>query len=465
MSRTDSPTVRAKTGNSHITCLSQTPSPRGQKQVTVTSHVSHRPSHREGKNRWQSHPVSRTDSPTVRARTGNSHIPCLAQTAPQRWQKQVTFNITCRHLIYVNNQLGRIEWTGESVILYKDFCQESKDLCHGLLSLSWFDLISRDGKRSRRNTFRSNSTCGVSNSDHTGQRSSEPSKESILLSKVSAKVGESSINMGDKKSSLESKSVSWSNCDNKPNSSPMKLSHKSSQESDSEPEAEDRRRRRNGTEEFQSKRDNTLVSKECLSQSTGSSEGIHKSASALDILSADNVAIENLEGEIKFHLETSTATEGQIFMLNQNGDVDYKLTDLHNPEIKISQSPPDKPEKKDLKLIKNSSSSDFRPDTSETEDTTSTGPRLDLPSSSYNKDLKKESESDSEMAESDQEIRSFQGLRRRKTRADDSSESGASYCRPRRQPKENKTNRRERELTPNLEQEDIHKVKNTLQNK
>ena len=326
-------------------------------------------------------------------------------------------------------------------------------------------MISRDGKRSRRNTFRSNSTSGVSNSDQTGQRSSEPSKESILLSKVSAKVGESSINMGDKKSSLESKSVSWSNCDNKPNSSPMKLSHKSSQESDSEPEAEDRRRRRNGTEEFQSKRDNTLVSKECLSQSTGSSEGIHKSASALDILSADNVAIENLEGEIKFHLETSTATEGQIFMLNQNGDVDYKLTDLHNPEIKISQSPPDKPEKKDLKLIKNSSSSDFRPDTSETEDTTSTGPRLDLPSSSYNKDLKKESESDSEMAESDQEIRSFQGLRRRKTRADDSSESGASYCRPRRQPKENKTNRRERELTPNLEQEDIHKVKNTLQNK
>lgn len=321
-------------------------------------------------------------------------------------------------------------------------------------------LYFRDGKRSRRNTFRSNSTCGVSSSEQAGQRSSEPIKESVIQVDRNLKVGEPSLSMGDKKSSLESKSVSWSNSDNKCRSSPGKLSQKSSQESDSGPEVERERRKITSTEEFQLKRDNPSIPTEC--QGASSTEGIHTSASAVDILSADNIAMEKLESEIPFHLETPHTTDGQIVMLNSDGDVDYELTETLNPENSIRKREEGSEEEKERqnlpKIEKSSSSSDFRGEMSEGEETKSPGPRVDQLSPTYSKDLKKESESDSERAESDLDVRSFQGVRRRKTRLDDSSESGASYCRPRRQIKDNKTNRKERELTPNLERDDCNKV-------
>lgn len=321
------------------------------------------------------------------------------------------------------------------------------------------DSKNRDGKRSRRNTFRSNSTCGVSSSEQAGQRSSEPIKESVIQADRNLKVGEPSLSMGDKKSSLESKSVSWSNRDNKCRSSPGKLSQKSSQESDSGPEVERERRKITSTEEFQLKRDNPSIPTEC--QGASSTEGIHTSASAVDILSADNIAMEKLESEIPFHLETPHTTDGQIVMLNSDGDVDYELTETLNPENSIRKREEGSEEEKERqnlpKIVKSSSSSDFRGEMSEGEETKSPGPRVDQLSPTYSKDLKKESESDSERAESDLDVRSFQGVRRRKTRLDDSSESGASYCRPRRQIKDNKTNRKERELTPNLERDDCNK--------
>lgn len=321
------------------------------------------------------------------------------------------------------------------------------------------DSKNRDGKRSRRNTFRSNSTCGVSSSEQAGQRSSEPIKESVIQADRNLKVGEPSLSMGDKKSSLESKSVSWSNSDNKCRSSPGKLSQKSSQESDSGPEVERERRKITSTEEFQLKRDNPSIPTEC--QGASSTEGIHTSASAVDILSADNIAMEKLESEIPFHLETPHTTDGQIVMLNSDGDVDYELTETLNPENSIRKREEGSEEEKERqnlpKIEKSSSSSDFRGEMSEGEETKSPGPRVDQLSPTYSKDLKKESESDSERAESDLDVRSFQGVRRRKTRLDDSSESGASYCRPRRQIKDNKTNRKERELTPNLERDDCNK--------
>lgn len=321
------------------------------------------------------------------------------------------------------------------------------------------DSKNRDGKRSRRNTFRSNSTCGVSSSEQAGQRSSEPIKESVIQVDRNLKVGEPSLSMGDKKSSLESKSVSWSNRDNKCRSSPGKLSQKSSQESDSGPEVERERRKITSTEEFQLKRDNPSIPTEC--QGASSTEGIHTSASAVDILSADNIAMEKLESEIPFHLETPHTTDGQIVMLNSDGDVDYELTETLNPENSIRKREEGSEEEKERqnlpKIVKSSSSSDFRGEMSEGEETKSPGPRVDQLSPTYSKDLKKESESDSERAESDLDVRSFQGVRRRKTRLDDSSESGASYCRPRRQIKDNKTNRKERELTPNLERDDCNK--------
>lgn len=321
------------------------------------------------------------------------------------------------------------------------------------------DSKNRDGKRSRRNTFRSNSTCGVSSSEQAGQRSSEPIKESVIQADRNLKVGEPSLSMGDKKSSLESKSVSWSNSDNKCRSSPGKLSQKSSQESDSGPEVERERRKITITEEFQLKRDNPSIPTEC--QGASSTEGIHTSASAVDILSADNIAMEKLESEILFHLETPHTTDGQIVMLNSDGDVDYELTETLNPENSIRKREEGSEEEKERqnlpKIEKSSSSSDFRGEMSEGEETKSPGPRVDQLSPTYSKDLKKESESDSERAESDLDVRSFQGVRRRKTRLDDSSESGASYCRPRRQIKDNKTNRKERELTPNLERDDCNK--------
>lgn len=321
------------------------------------------------------------------------------------------------------------------------------------------DSKNRDGKRSRRNTFRSNSTCGVSSSEQAGQRSSEPIKESVIQVDRNLKVGEPSLSMGDKKSSLESKSVSWSNSDNKCRSSPGKLSQKSSQESDSGPEVERERRKITSTEEFQLKRDNPSIPTEC--QGASSTEGIHTSASAVDILSADNIAMEKLESEIPFHLETPHTTDGQIVMLNSDGDVDYELTETLNPENSIRKREEGSEEEKERqnlpKIEKSSSSSDFRGEMSEGEETKSPGPRVDQLSPTYSKDLKKESESDSERAESDLDVRSFQGVRRRKTRLDDSSESGASYCRPRRQIKDNKTNRKERELTPNLERDDCNK--------
>lgn len=321
------------------------------------------------------------------------------------------------------------------------------------------DGKNRDGKRSRRNTFRSNSTCGVSSSEQAGQRSSEPSKESVIQADRNLKVGEPSLSMGDKKSSQESKSVSWSNSDNKCRSSPGKLSQKSSQESDSGPEVEGERKRKTTTEEFQSKKDNPSISTEC--QGASSTEGIHTSASTVDILSADNIAIEKLEGEIAFHLETPLTTDGQIVMLNSEGDVDYELTETLNPENSIKKREEGSEEEKERqsppKIEKSSSSSDFRGEISEAEETKPPGPRVDQLSPMYSKDLKKESESDSERAESDLDVRTFQGVRRRKTRLDDSSESGASYCRPRRQTKDSKTNRKERELTPNLERDDCNK--------
>lgn len=321
------------------------------------------------------------------------------------------------------------------------------------------DSKNRDGKRSRRNTFRSNSTCGVSSSEQAGQRSSEPIKESVIQADRNLKVGEPSLSMGDKKSSLESKSVSWSNSDNKCRSSPGKLSQKSSQESDSGPEVERERRKITSTEEFQLKRDNPSIPTEC--QGASSTEGIHTSASAVDILSADNIAMEKLESEIPFHLETPHTTDGQIVVLNSDGDVDYELTETLNPENSIRKREEGSEEEKERqnlpKIEKSSSSSDFRGEMSEGEETKSPGPRVDQLSPTYSKDLKKESESDSERAESDLDVRSFQGVRRRKTRLDDSSESGASYCRPRRQIKDNKTNRKERELTPNLERDDCNK--------
>lgn len=321
------------------------------------------------------------------------------------------------------------------------------------------DSKNRDGKRSRRNTFRSNSTCGVSSSEQAGQRSSEPIKESVIQADRNLKVGEPSLSMGDKKSSLESKSVSWSNSDNKCRSSPGKLSQKSSQESDSGPEVERERRKITSTEEFQLKRDNPSIPTEC--QGASSTEGIHTSASAVDILSADNIAMEKLESEIPFHLETPHTTDGQIVMLNSDGDVDYELTETLNPENSIRKREEGSEEEKERqnlpKIEKSSSSSDFRGEMSEGEETKSPGPCVDQLSPTYSKDLKKESESDSERAESDLDVRSFQGVRRRKTRLDDSSESGASYCRPRRQIKDNKTNRKERELTPNLERDDCNK--------
>lgn len=321
------------------------------------------------------------------------------------------------------------------------------------------DSKNRDGKRSRRNTFRSNSTCGVSSSEQAGQRSSEPIKESVIQADRNLKVGEPSLSMGDKKSSLESKSVSWSNSDNKCRSSPGKLSQKSSQESDSGPEVERERRKITSTEEFQLKRDNPSNPTEC--QGASSTEGIHTSASAVDILSADNIAMEKLESEIPFHLETPHTTDGQIVVLNSDGDVDYELTETLNPENSIRKREEGSEEEKERqnlpKIEKSSSSSDFRGEMSEGEETKSPGPRVDQLSPTYSKDLKKESESDSERAESDLDVRSFQGVRRRKTRLDDSSESGASYCRPRRQIKDNKTNRKERELTPNLERDDCNK--------
>lgn len=321
------------------------------------------------------------------------------------------------------------------------------------------DSKNRDGKRSRRNTFRSNSTCGVSSSEQAGQRSSEPIKESVIQADRNLKVGEPSLSMGDKKSSLESKSVSSSNSDNKCRSSPGKLSQKSSQESDSGPEVERERRKITSTEEFQLKRDNPSIPTEC--QGASSTEGIHTSASAVDILSADNIAMEKLESEIPFHLETPHTTDGQIVMLNSDGDVDYELTETLNPENSIRKREEGSEEEKERqnlpKIEKSSSSSDFRGEMSEGEETKSPGPRVDQLSPTYSKDLKKESESDSERAESDLDVRSFQGVRRRKTRLDDSSESGASYCRPRRQIKDNKTNRKERELTPNLERDDCNK--------
>lgn len=321
------------------------------------------------------------------------------------------------------------------------------------------DSKNRDGKRSRRNTFRSNSTCGVSSSEQAGQRSSEPIKESVIQADRNLKVGEPSLSMGDKKSSLESKSVSSSNSDNKCRSSPGKLSQKSSQESDSGPEVERERRKITSTEEFQLKRDNPSNPTEC--QGASSTEGIHTSASAVDILSADNIAMEKLESEIPFHLETPHTTDGQIVVLNSDGDVDYELTETLNPENSIRKREEGSEEEKERqnlpKIEKSSSSSDFRGEMSEGEETKSPGPRVDQLSPTYSKDLKKESESDSERAESDLDVRSFQGVRRRKTRLDDSSESGASYCRPRRQIKDNKTNRKERELTPNLERDDCNK--------
>lgn len=321
------------------------------------------------------------------------------------------------------------------------------------------DSKNRDGKRSRRNTFRSNSTCGVSSSEQAGQRSSEPIKESVIQADRNLKVGEPSLSMGDKKSSLESKSVSSSNSDNKCRSSPGKLSQKSSQESDSGPEVERERRKITSTEEFQLKRDNPSIPTEC--QGASSTEGIHTSASAVDILSADNIAMEKLESEIPFHLETPHTTDGQIVVLNSDGDVDYELTETLNPENSIRKREEGSEEEKERqnlpKIEKSSSSSDFRGEMSEGEETKSPGPRVDQLSPTYSKDLKKESESDSERAESDLDVRSFQGVRRRKTRLDDSSESGASYCRPRRQIKDNKTNRKERELTPNLERDDCNK--------
>lgn len=262
--------------------------------------------------------------------------------------------------------------------------------------------------------------------------------------------------MGDKKSPLESKSVSWSNSDNKCRSSPGKLSQKSSQESDSGPEMERERKRKTSTEEFESKKDNPSIPVEC--QGASSTEGIHTSASTVDILSADNIAIEKLEGEIAFHLETPLTTDGQIVMLNSEGDVDYELTETLNPENSIRKREEGSEEEKERqsppKIEKSSSSGEI----SEGEETKPPGPRVDQLSPTYSKDLKKESESDSERAESDLDVRTFQGVRRRKTRLDDSSESGASYCRPRRQTKDSKTNRKERELTPNLERDDCNKV-------
>ncbi|XP_055995380.1 protein PHTF2-like isoform X2 [Ostrea edulis] len=303
---------------------------------------------------------------------------------------------------------------------------------------------NRDGKRSRRNTFRSNSipTCGVVSSEHTGQKSSEQCKESILQVNGGVKAGDTTVHVGDKKSSLESKSVSWSNCDSKSQSSPNKLPHKSSQESESGSESE-QRGRRNRKKEFQSKGNNPSLTKECLNQGDGTS---------VDILTADSLAMENLENEIKFELDTPSATEGHIIMLSQDGDVDYKVNlDVNNLKECLEE------ERKESKLTKNSSSSDFRPDMSEADETQTASSGLDLPSSVYKKELKKESESDSERAESDSEVRPLQGLRRRKARMDDSSESGASYCRPRRQTKDNKISRKEREVTPNLERDDRNK--------
>ncbi|XP_062620851.1 protein PHTF2-like isoform X2 [Saccostrea cucullata] len=320
------------------------------------------------------------------------------------------------------------------------------------------DGKNRDGKRSRRNTFRSNSTpaSGVSGSDQTGQRSTEPSKESVLIANGRVKVEDSSSSMSDKKSSLESKSVSWSHCDRKSQSSQKRVSTKSSQESDSETERTGRR-----VEELQSKGDNSSTSQQSQEQEDSAMQGIHASSSALDIISADRVAMESLENDINFHLEAPAVTDGQIFVLNQDGVIDYRVTE-HNPDInKDMEAPIEKSqieEKKDVPLMEISSPGDIRPDLTESDETQTKMSSLELPSPNYPKDLKKESESDSERAESDSEIRTFQGLRRRKTRVEDnSSESGASYCRPRRLTKDNKAGRKERELTPSLERDDGNK--------
>ncbi|XP_061178270.1 protein PHTF1-like isoform X1 [Saccostrea echinata] len=316
---------------------------------------------------------------------------------------------------------------------------------------------NRDGKRSRRNTFRSNSNpvSGVSASDQTGQRSTEPSKESILIANGRVKVEDSSSSTSDKKS------VSWSNCDRKSQSSQKKVSTKSSQESDSESE-----RRGRSVEELQSKGDNSSTSQQSQKQEDSAIKGIHTSASALEILSADSVAMERLENDINFHLEAPVVSDGQIYILNQDGVIDYRVTD-HNPDINkesVTQIEGGQTEggsiedKKDAQLMEISSSIDIHPDMSEADETQTKMSSLELPSPKYTKDLKKESESDSERAESDSEIRTFQGLRRRKTRVDDSSESGASYCRPRRLTKDNKMSRKERELTPtSLERDDGNK--------
>jgi hypothetical protein len=261
------------------------------------------------------------------------------------------------------------------------------------------------------------------------------------------KAGNPTVNIGDKKSSLESKSVSWSNCDSKSQSSPNKLSRKSSQESESGSECE-QRERRNGRKEFQSKGNNPAMTRDCQNTREGNS---------VDILTADSVAMENLENKIRFQLHTPSATEGQILMLNRDGDVDYKVADIFHPDINNGKESLDQ-DKKESKLTKNSSLSDFRPDMSEVDETQTASSGLDLPASVYKKEPKKESESDSERAESDSEVRPLQGLRRRKARMDDSSESGASYCRPRRQTKDTKMSRKEREVTPNPDKDDGNKV-------